>query len=255
MIGFDVGSSTAKIVITQNGSISEYKVVKSQYWRELLDSIRIKSTDSICTTGYFRKKVPNDYNITEITAAIYGAKHYFPDVEVVVDIGGQDTKVINIVDNSFLLNDKCSAGTGAFLELIANYFDIELNKLEDLHFQAKNPAILNETCGIFALSEMISCMVNGSEIADVIAGMHYSFARKISHMIPPCNSLALIGGVVDNGGIVSALSDLIGGDVLIPPEPQVTNALGAALYFEKIKTECIENYDDVQLKTEKISHD
>lgn len=237
MIGFDVGSRTAKLVIIDDDNddeISEQRVINSRHWRELLDDVLVEydtsDTIPICTTGYFRKKIPNDCNITEITAAIYGVRHYYPDADVVVDIGGQDTKIIDMRDNSFQLNDKCSAGTGAFLEFIAKYFDIDVGQLGTLHAQARNPAILNQTCGIFALSEMISCMVNEDDMADVVAGMHNSFARRISHMIPECGSVVLIGGVVKNSGIVAALSDILDCEILLPPEPQIVNALGAALY-------------------------
>jgi len=253
LIGLDVGSRTAKLVMMDGDEISDHKVINSRHWRELLDifmkegktSSNISDNvpgnvdgahdgDLICATGYFRKKIPNYCNITEITAAIYGVRHYYPDADVVVDIGGQDTKIIDMRYNSFQLNDKCSAGTGAFLEFIAKYFDIDVEQLGTLHATAKNPAILNQTCGIFALSEMISCMVNEDNIADVVAGMHNSFARRISHMIPECSSVVLIGGVVKNGGIVAALSDILDCEILLPPEPQIVNALGAALYGDSM---------------------
>lgn len=247
MIGFDVGSRTAKIVIMDDdgGSgndndsiIMDYKIVNSRHWKQLLDNIMAdKNTSediSVCTTGYFRKKIPNNCNITEITAAMSGVQYYYPDADVVVDIGGQDTKIIDMRDNSFQLNDKCSAGTGAFLEFIAKYFDMDVEQLGTLHAQSQNPATLNQTCGIFALSEMISCMVNEDDMADVVAGMHNSFARRISHMIPECGSVVLIGGVVKNSGIVSALSDMLDCEILLPPEPQIINALGAALYGKDI---------------------
>ncbi len=246
MIGFDVGSRTAKLVIMGNGDddndnddvISDYKIINSRHWKELLDTVMTKNRtscdDSVCTTGYFRKKIPNDCNITEITAAVSGVHYYYPDADVVVDIGGQDTKIIDMRDNSFQLNDKCSAGTGAFLEFIAKYFDMDVKQLGTLHAQAKNPATLNQTCGIFALSEMISCMVNEDDMADVVAGMHNSFARRISHMIPECGSVVLIGGVVKNSGIVSALSEMLDCEILLPPEPQIVNALGAALYGKEM---------------------
>ena len=169
-----MGSRTAKLVIIRDESddgalsinstnfaisdipgmppISDYRIINSRHWKELLDTVMTEnhaSDDvSVCTTGYFRKKIPNNCNITEITAAISGVQYYYPDADVVVDIGGQDTKIIDMRDNSFQLNDKCSAGTGAFLEFIAKYFDMDVKQLGTLHAQAKNPAILNQTLSL-----------------------------------------------------------------------------------------------------------
>jgi len=107
----------------------------------------------------FQEFGPHRASVTEITAAIYGVRHYFPDAQVIVDIGGQDTKVIDIKKNNFTINDKCSAGTGAFLEFVANYFKIGLKELGSLHGMAKRVPAINNTCGVFALSEMISQLV------------------------------------------------------------------------------------------------
>jgi len=233
LIGFDVGSRTAKFVRLSNGTVTDYKIINSLYWNELSNSFNSQDEDKVITTGYFRKKIPNDGNITEITASIYGVKYYYSNVDVIVDIGGQDIKIIDLRTNSFRLNDKCSAGTGAFLEFIAKYFDLKVEDLEKIHRKSNNPIILNQTCGIFALSEMISSMVNNENIEDVISGMHFSFARRISHMIPDCDTLVLIGGVIKNRGIVDSLSSILNCEILIPPEPQIINALGAAMYGQK----------------------
>jgi predicted CoA-substrate-specific enzyme activase len=186
----------------------------------------------IYSTGYFRKLVPHAKAVTEITAAIHGIKYDFPDAEVIVDIGGQDTKVIDIRTNEFVLNDKCSAGTGAFLELAANYFEISLEDLGKLHFKAKTRADINDTCGVFAVSEMISQLAKGYTMEEVISGMHYAFSQRIVHMVPEAEKIVLIGGTAKNRGIVSALSELCERDLLIPNEPQIINAIGAVMFFK-----------------------
>jgi predicted CoA-substrate-specific enzyme activase len=150
---------------------------------------------------------------------------------VIVDIGGQDTKVIDVRKNTFIINDKCSAGTGAFLEFVANYFKIDITEMGSYHSRAKRIPAINNTCGVFALSEMISQLVAGYTQEEVIAGMHYAFARRISFMIPEAQSLVLIGGTVKNKGMVSALSDILKKEVLVPDEPQIVNALGALKYY------------------------
>ncbi|MCX9085124.1 MAG: acyl-CoA dehydratase activase [Candidatus Methanoperedens sp.] len=227
MIGLDVGSTTAKKVSIEDGEI-KYEITDTHNWKDLITGIDGKD---IISTGYFRNTVPHHASVTEITAAIYGVRHYFPDADVIVDIGGQDTKVIDIRKNNFTINDKCSAGTGAFLEFVANYFKIELTEMGSYHIRAKRIPAINNTCGVFALSEMISQLVAGYSKEEVIAGMHYAFARRISFMIPEAESLVLIGGTVKNKGMVSALCDILKKKVFVPDEPQIVNALGALKYF------------------------
>lgn len=227
MIGLDVGSTTAKIVSIENGKV-RYRITSTHNWRDLVDGIE---KEEIISTGYFRNSVPRRASITEITAAIYGVRHYFFDVDVIVDIGGQDTKVIEVKKNNFLINDKCSAGTGAFLEFVAGYFKLELNDLSRLHMKARRIPEINNTCGVFAISEMISQLVAGYSKEEVIAGMHYAFARRISFMIPDAEKVVLIGGTVKNEGMVTALREVLKKELLIPEEPQIINALGALKYY------------------------
>ncbi len=227
MIGLDVGSTTAKKVSIEDGEI-KYQITGTHNWKDLVTGI---DGNDIISTGYFRNSVPHRASVTEITAAIYGVRHYFPDADVIVDIGGQDTKVIDVKKNNFIINDKCSAGTGAFLEFVANYFKIELKELGSFHSRAKRIPAINNTCGVFALSEMISQLVAGYTQEEVIAGMHYAFARRISFMIPEAQELVLIGGTVKNKGMLSALKDILQKEVLVPEEPQIVNALGALKYY------------------------
>ncbi|MCZ7397400.1 MAG: acyl-CoA dehydratase activase [Candidatus Methanoperedens sp.] len=227
MIGLDVGSTTAKIVSIENGKV-RYRMTSTHNWRDLVEGIE---KEEIISTGYFRNSVPHRASITEITAAIYGVRHYFSDVDVIVDIGGQDTKVIEVKKNNFLINDKCSAGTGAFLEFVAGYFKLELNDLSRLHQKARRIPEINNTCGVFAISEMISQLVAGYSKEEVIAGMHYAFARRISFMIPDAEKVVLIGGTVKNEGMVTALREVLKKEFLIPEVPQIINALGALKYY------------------------
>ncbi len=226
MIGLDVGSTTAKMVWIEDGEI-KYRITETHNWKDLLKGIE---NEDIISTGYFRKSVPHKASVTEITAAQFGVKHYYPDADVIVDIGGQDTKVIDIRKNQFVINDKCSAGTGAFLEFVANYFKIDLKDMGSLHSRAKRIPRINHTCGVFAVSEMISQLVAGYSKNEVIAGMHYAFAHRISFMIPDAKTIVLIGGAVKNNGMVSALRDTLKKEILIPDEPQIVNALGALEY-------------------------
>lgn len=235
-IGLDVGSTTAKIVKLESGKITASKVVPSHRWKDLLKDGNNLNTGTIVSTGYFRKTVPHSAAITEITAASLGVRYHVPDAQVIADIGGQDTKVIDLRDNTFQINDKCSAGTGAFLELAANYFDIPLGSMGKLHARASQSALINNTCGVFALSEMISRLVGGYTMEEVICGMHHAFARRITRMIPPVETVVLIGGTVLNTGIVESFESMHSSRFVVLPSPQTVNALGAALYGEKLRS-------------------
>lgn len=229
-IGLDVGSTAAKMVKLEGGRLVERRSAATLGWKELLPSPE-EDGIPIFSTGYFRKNVPHVKAVTEITAAAYGAQHYFPEAEVIADIGGQDVKVTDLRSNTFLLNDKCSAGTGAFLEMVANYFKRDVGELGTLHFKSGDRAEINHTCGVFALSEMITHLVKGKSIEDCIAGMHFAFARRISDLIPSdAGNIVLIGGTARNEGIVDALSRVLGKELLVPDEPQFVCALGAVLY-------------------------
>jgi len=225
MIGLDLGSTAAKMIRFE-GKIKEWRIVKSYQWKEL-----VPSEGEICTTGYFRKALPNVKSITEITAARYGTTYFFPDVEVIVDIGGQDTKVIDMRNNSFVINDKCSAGTGAFLEFFAEYLGMSMSEMGKIYGNAEKVE-LNNTCGIFMLSEILSKLVNGYSKEEVISGIQWSCAQKVASMVPEADKIAVIGGVAQNEGIVNMLSKILG-NVMVPEHPQLINALGAALYGNK----------------------
>jgi predicted CoA-substrate-specific enzyme activase len=228
--GVDVGSTTAKIV-TLTPKFS-YNITESRNWKTLLEGI---PPEHIASTGYFRHRIPHSTAITEITAAIYGVKHYFQNAEVIVDIGGQDTKIIDLQQNNFTLNDKCSAGTGAFLEFLAHYFGIGVSELATLHQKATKKVSINNTCSVFALSEMISYLIEGYRREDVIAGIHHAFAQRIAHMIPKTSNIVLIGGTAQNRGIITSLEEILKVKIHTPPNPQIINALGALKYAQEAK--------------------
>ena len=225
LYGFDVGSRTAKRF---NNGTGEVRIVDSHRWREI-----VPKNGEIISTGYFRKKVPNISNVTEITAAIYGTSYLLnKEVDVIVDIGGQDTKIIDVVTNEFRMNDRCSAGTGTFLEFMADYFGLSLEEMGRHHFQAKKPAEINSTCSVFAHTEAISRLVEGYSKEDVIKGIHLAFAKKIAQMIPDDGqTIALIGGTAKNPGVVDAFSEVLEKEIIVPEDPQIVNAVGAVQYY------------------------
>jgi predicted CoA-substrate-specific enzyme activase len=216
------------MVRVEDGAVVERLEVPSPRWKELLD--HVNDGDAVATTGYFRHHVEGATAITELTAARWGVGHLVPDAQVIVDIGGQDTKVQDLRTNRFVLNDKCSAGTGAFLELVASYFGAGVEDLADLAIGSEEPSEINSTCAVFAMSEMVSQLVGGASQADVVAGMHRAFARRIAEMVPVVEEVVLVGGGARNAGLVSELSSLLDVNVKVPDHPAFVNAVGAVEY-------------------------
>jgi predicted CoA-substrate-specific enzyme activase len=238
-VGLDLGSTTAKFVRLEAGKVVKKDISPSFRWKEFVDENLGDPNEDIYSTGYFRRSVAHKVAVTEITAAKKGVAFLMPDddIDVILDIGGQDTKVIEIKTNRFILNDKCSAGTGAFLEFTAKYFNIPLEELNVLHKQATRPVRINNTCGVFAITEMISHLVNGAERADVIAGMHLAWAMRIAQLLPEeLETLAIIGGGARNTGVCDCLKEELAVscgkkiNVLIPGDPDLVNAVGAVIY-------------------------
>jgi predicted CoA-substrate-specific enzyme activase len=228
VIGLDLGSTRAKLVRVTDGKVVHRREVPSPKWAELTKGIG--EGEALAATGYFRHQVPGANVITELTAARWGVRRVVPDAEVIVDIGGQDTKVQDLRKNRFVLNDKCSAGTGAFLELVASYFDLGVEDLARVASEAEEPVDINSTCAVFAMSEMVSQLVGGASRADVMAGMHRAFARRIAELVPQADTVVLVGGGALNGDLVARLSGILGTEVLVPDHPAHVNALGAVEY-------------------------
>jgi predicted CoA-substrate-specific enzyme activase len=214
-----------------DGRVVDRREVPSPRWKELLDLV--EEDEAVAATGYFRHQVEGAGAITELTAARWGVRNIDPDAEVIVDIGGQDTKVQDLRTNRFVLNDKCSAGTGAFLELVASYFGRGVEDLAAMAEGAEEPAVINSTCAVFAMSEMISQLVGGRSQADVVAGMHRAFARRMTELVPEADRVVVIGGGARNEGLVRELASLLGKDIEVPVHPAYVNAVGVTEYFSR----------------------
>ena len=195
----------------------------------------------ITATGYGRKLFKNaDETVTEITANAVGAKRMsdgMGEINTIINIGGQDAKIIVLDEDggvkNFVMNDKCAAGTGRFLEVVARNLEIDVSELGDYHMESKGaPISINSTCTVFAESEIISLLANGHPKEDIIAGLHYAIAKRIVRL---AKSGGLTGGVFFDGGpamnkgLVTALEDELMRDIVIPDTPQITTACGAAI--------------------------
>ena len=247
-IGIDVGSTTAKGIlidsehkvrakhIMQTGATASKAIDKILKELELQSGLQLDSI-AIIGTGYGRARIENaTKTVTEITCHSIGVHSLNPEIRLLIDVGGQDAKVIRIGKDGrpedFELNDKCSAGTGRFLEVMARVLDVTLDELGPLALQSDSPSSISSTCTVFAESEVIGHIGAGANPADIAAGIHESMTTKIGALakrvkvVPP---VCVTGGVALNPAFRHYLSKHLGTDLWIPEEPQLTGALGAAV--------------------------
>lgn len=198
--------------------------------------LSVKDMDYIVATGYGRMKCDfANEQVSELSCHAKGVHFLLPDVRTIIDIGGQDAKAIR-VDRSgnlenFQMNDKCAAGTGRFLEVMAKVLNVDINDLGPISEQAQKPVKISNTCTVFAESEVISHLSSGEDIADIAAGIHNSVAQRVAGMAGRIGlepQFAISGGVALNVGVVHALSRELGNEVAVHPLCQLAGALGAA---------------------------
>lgn len=248
--GVDIGSLTAKtVVLDMEGTVLAYKIIPHGLVSEAsgqncldktIDLAGLKREDIgyIVTTGYGRSLVKfGDKNITEISCHAHGAHNLLPEVGTVIDIGGQDSKAISLDGKgkvaNFTMNDKCAAGTGRFLEVMAKALSVDPEKMGELSLLSKNPAQVSSMCTVFAESEIISLAARNHSTIDIIAGIHEAIGRRVLPMAravrvrPP---VMMSGGVAKNKGVVAVLHRLLETDIIVTEEPQIVGALGAALF-------------------------
>jgi len=247
-VGIDAGASATKaVVVNKEGGIISYAIVPSginfkssseQALRNALEKSGLSFKDVLysVSTGYGRALVNAKATSSEITCVSRGIHRLFPSVRTIIDVGGQDSKAIRIDENGrvldFAMNDKCAAGTGRFLEVMSNILGKPIEELSTLHFKSSKPIKISSTCTVFAESEVISHISQGSAIEDVITGLHEAIAERIytmSSRIGFEKDVAFTGGVAKNKGFVDALSKKIGLSPTVPEEPQIICAFGAAL--------------------------
>lgn len=193
--------------------------------------------DAVVTTGYGRETVGlSDVSATEITCHAKGAHYLFPEARTVIDIGGQDSKVIRIDENgnvvNFVMNDKCAAGTGRFLDMMAKTLELTLPEMSELGLQWKNEVTISSMCTVFAESEVVSLVADNTAPADIIHGLNASVAGKTTSLVKRLGgepAYIMTGGVAQNKGVVKELSDKLGEPVYVSEEAQLCGAIGAAL--------------------------
>jgi predicted CoA-substrate-specific enzyme activase len=251
--GVDIGSLTAKAVILKDSRISGFAVIPGGHDVTAAAAhalglalekagLRLEDLTFLVATGYGRAKVTMaQKTVTEITCDARGTHCLFPEAGMIIDIGGQDSKVISLDDKGrvvdFAMNDKCAAGTGRFLEVMAHALGIELDQLGPVSLKHKKAVAISSMCTVFAESEVVSLIAEGYAREDILNGLHQSIAGRIAAMAQGQRIEKLImvgGGVAKNTGVVKALEERLKVKVKVPPEPQIVAALGAAICAQEM---------------------
>jgi predicted CoA-substrate-specific enzyme activase len=256
--GVDIGSTMTKVVIMDEeirgcviGSTgAEHRRLANRVMEEALEQAKLTFDEIsyVVATGYGRINVPfADKQITEITCHAKGVSSLFPTVRIAIDIGGQDAKAIKIANDKvvgFVMNDKCAAGTGRFLEVIAEALGVKLEEMGGISLKAKRKVSISSTCTVFAEQEVISRIADGVTIEDILAGLHQAVSGRVYRMaerlrIEP--DVVLTGGVAKNIGVVKAMEEHVGFPILVPEEPLLTGAVGAALLGKELTMKALES--------------
>ena len=240
--GIDLGSRTIKLVIVDEaGKIAEACQVASGFdalatAKELIEG---RSYDQIMATGYGRGLFEVAYDaptVTEIKAHAVGARHFFPHGLTVLDIGGQDSKAMSLTKEGkvkkFEMNDRCAAGTGKFLEIMAKTLGYEIEEFGPAAEVSREELAISSMCTVFAESEVTSLIAKGEKREKIARGIHLSVVNRASGMLNRVSAegtIVFTGGVAKNGCICRMLSSKLGRDILVPDDPQIVGALGAAL--------------------------
>ena len=248
-IGIDIGSLATKIALISDGKLIDHRTERSTYdfkrighnlFNDLLKKNNLnKDKVFLMSTGYGRNTIDiADDRVTEITAHAKGTQYFFPDVHSVIDIGGKaiviSKKTGNVVD--FQMNDKCAAGTGRFLEVMAHALEVPIDQFGDLALKSNKSASISSTCTVFAESEVISLFARGASKEEIASGIHRSIARRVAGMAKRIGvgpKLVFCGGVAKNPAVKKYLEEELGYEVETPEFPQLTGAIGAALIAQE----------------------
>jgi (R)-2-hydroxyacyl-CoA dehydratese activating ATPase len=246
--GIDIGSTTTKaVVLDDDGKLLAHAVKPTGadnrksaelVLEEALGAVGLHrdKLERIFTTGYGRENVPfADRHITEITCHAMGVHAHFPEVRMIIDIGGQDTKGIHVDGGGkvvdFVMNDKCAAGTGRFLDVMAHALGMKVQDLAGASRQATNKIKISSMCTVFAESEVVSLVAKGVPAPDIVWGIHQAVAERSVILLKKLKTptpIAMSGGVANNGGLIAELEAKLETELKIPAHPQVIGAFGAA---------------------------
>jgi predicted CoA-substrate-specific enzyme activase len=247
--GIDAGSRATKVVLVDGDRLDvvasgvvdqgvDQTGIASELLTSLLETHAVsrEAVGRIVATGYGRSIIRfADTTVTEITCHAVGVRHVVPDAATIIDIGGQDSKLIRLEPNGrvrdFVMNDRCAAGTGRFLEVVAARLDVELGALGELARASESPAAISSMCVVFAETEIVGLLAADAMPEDLVAGVQAAIARRIATMAgqKATRPVVFTGGVALVAGMSDALSAALDAPVSMAPDPQFTCAYGAAL--------------------------
>ena len=246
--GVDMGAHSVKVVIVDGDKVLARSIAPTGFdpieaaEKALADAVNqagIKREDvqKIVATGAGRKSLPfADTSVTEVTADARGTTHLHPSVRTIIDIGAEEARGIAADEQGkvadFAKNDKCAAGSGAFVESMARALEIKVPEMIELSLKSTKDAPINATCAVFAESEVVSLIHSKVEKTDIAHAIHDAIASRVSSMVRRLsiqNDVALIGGVANNAAIVDVMKNHLDTDIIVPENAQYVGALGAAL--------------------------
>jgi len=250
--GIDIGSSTSKAVILEDNQILSYSIMPTgaesagSAQKAMGEALRganhlsLEDIGWVIATGYGRIIAPfANETVTEISCHARGANWLFPSVRTVLDMGGQDCKAIRCDEQgkllNFVMNDKCAAGTGRFLEVMAGVMELPLEDIGRLSLRAREEIRINSTCTVFGKSEVTSLIRQGRDKKDILAGLHTAILSRVYTLLRKVGikaDFAITGGIAKNIGMVQKLEERVGLNALLSEEPQIVGALGAALFAQ-----------------------
>lgn len=252
-LGIDIGSTATKVAIVDEdghlvgSAICGLGAGTSGVDRALAEAFESTGTGwedigASVATGYGRQRFEHaDTQVSELSCHARGMSALIPGTRTIIDIGGQDAKALRLgaggMLENFAMNEKCAAGTGRFLDVMARVLESQTSELGDLDAQSIAPVDISSTCTVFAESEVISRLASGEAIPDIVAGIHKSVARRTAGLVrrlgPVEEPVAMSGGVARNAGVVRALERELGVPISVPSDCQLCGALGAALLAVK----------------------
>jgi predicted CoA-substrate-specific enzyme activase len=263
--GIDLGSTMTKVVIIDNeeqicASVinhtgAEHRRLANKVMVEALKQAGLSFDEVyyVIATGYGRITVPfADRQITELTCHARGVYKFHPNVRLAIDIGGQDAKGLKIKDGrllDFSMSDKCAAGTGRYLEVIASALGLKLDDLGCISLKSTNKVSISSVCTVFAQQEVVSRLSEGAPPEDIVAGIHDAIASRVSRMVERLKvepDVLFTGGVAKNIGVVKALEENLGCKVFVPEEPLLSGAVGAALLGKEITLNALARGEPIQ---------
>lgn len=253
--GVDIGSTMTKVLLTdaRGDTVAVVKGPTGPEHRHLANEVMTAALEQagvelaavgyVVATGYGRFSVPfADRQITEVTCHARGVHSLFPSVRTAIDIGGQDAKCMKVSNGKvvdFVMNDKCAAGTGRFLEVIAAALEVRVEDMGQISLQSRKKVEISNLCTIFARHEVVARLSEGESLEDIVAGLHDAIASRVAALarrvkVEP--DVVLTGGVAKNAGVVRAMEEHLGADLLVPEDPLITGALGAAILARELSS-------------------